>query len=94
VSAAFGDEAFLRSKTGRPIVPGLITQVQALILLLPNLCKHRELLVVGVVINRWNITLSGLVAPPEWSPGILGNVIAVSYFPSLIEIGVGLGVSP
>jgi Ni/Fe-hydrogenase subunit HybB-like protein len=73
--------------------------VPALILLLPNLCKRRELVmfalslvVVGVVINRWNITLSGLVAPPEWSPGILGNVIAVSYFPSLVEIGVGLGI--
>lgn len=50
------------------------------------------LVVVGVVLNRWNITLSGLVAPPQWSPGVLGNVIATSYFPSLIEIGVGLGI--
>ena len=45
------------------------------------------LVVAGVVLNRWNITLSGLVAPPEWSPGILGNVIAVSYFPSLWKSG-------
>jgi molybdopterin-containing oxidoreductase family membrane subunit len=73
--------------------------VPALILLLPNLCKRRglvmlalSLVVVSVVLNRWNITLSGLVAPPEWSPGILGNVLAVSYFPSLVEIGVGLGI--
>jgi len=50
------------------------------------------LVAAGVVINRWNITLSGLVAPPVWSPGILGNVVAVSYFPSIIEIGVGLGI--
>ncbi len=73
--------------------------VPALILLLPNLCQRRplvmtalSLVVVGVVLNRWNITLSGLVAPPQWSPGVLGNVLATSYFPSLIEIGVGLGI--
>ena len=73
--------------------------VPALILLLPNLCKRKGLVmaalgmvVAGVVINRWNITLSGLVAPPEWSPGVLGNVVAVSYFPSWIEIGVALGI--
>jgi menaquinone reductase, integral membrane subunit len=71
----------------------------ALILLLPNLCERKNLVmlalssvIVGVVINRWNITLSGLVAPPDWSPGILGNVIAVSYTPSLIEICVALGI--
>jgi Ni/Fe-hydrogenase subunit HybB-like protein len=33
-----------------------------------------------------------LVAPPHWSPGVLGNTIAVSYFPSLIEIGVAMGI--
>jgi len=32
------------------------------------------------------------VAPPQWSPGVLGNVIAVSYFPSWIEIGVAAGI--
>jgi molybdopterin-containing oxidoreductase family membrane subunit len=73
--------------------------VPALILLLPNLCRRRNLVmlalgmvVAGVVLNRWNITLSGLVAPPAWSPGILGNVVAVSYFPSLTEIGVAIGI--
>ena len=73
--------------------------VPALILLTPMLSQCRGLVmltlglvVAGVVLNRWNITLSGLVAPPEWSPGILGNVIAVLYFPSLVEIGVALGI--
>ncbi len=82
---------------GMEIVLGGV--VPALILLLPNLCKRKGLVmaalgmvVLGVVINRWNITLSGLVAPPEWSPGILGNVVAVSYFPSWIEVGVALGI--
>jgi Ni/Fe-hydrogenase subunit HybB-like protein len=73
--------------------------VPALILLLPNLCERKNLvmlalggIVTGVVINRWNVTLSGLVAPPAWSPGVLGNVLAVSYSPSLIELLVALGI--
>lgn len=48
--------------------------------------------VLGVVVNRWNVTLSGLVVPPDWSPGVLGNVVAASYFPTVIEILVALGV--
>jgi Ni/Fe-hydrogenase subunit HybB-like protein len=27
-----------------------------------------------------------------WSSGVLGNVVAASCFPSLIEIGVALGI--
>ena len=50
------------------------------------------LIVIGVVVNRWNVTLSGLVAPPNWSPGIFGNVVTASYTPSLTEIAVSLGV--
>ncbi|MCI0519362.1 MAG: polysulfide reductase NrfD [Chloroflexi bacterium] len=50
------------------------------------------LTVSGVVINRWNVTLSGLVAPPDWSPGILGDVVAVSYLPTTIEIAVAAGI--
>ena len=71
----------------------------AMILLLPNLCKRKNLvmlalglIVIGVVINRWNTTLSGLIAPPDWSPGVLGNIVAVSYFPSIVEIGVAIGI--
>ena len=51
-----------------------------------------SLIVLGVVVNRWNVTLSGLVVPPDWSPGVLGNVVAASYFPTIIEILVALGV--
>lgn len=50
------------------------------------------LIVMGVVVNRWNVTLSGLVAPPQWSPGVLGNVVAAAYFPSWVEIAVSIGV--
>lgn len=73
--------------------------VPAVILLTPNLCQRKNLVmaalamvVAGVVINRWNITLSGLVVPPQWSPGVLGNVVAASYFPSIVELGVALGI--
>jgi len=50
------------------------------------------LIALGVVVNRWNVTLSGLVAPPDWSPGVLGDVVAASYFPTATEILVGLGI--
>lgn len=49
-------------------------------------------IVIGVVVNRWNVTLSGLVAPPQWSPGVLGNVVAAAYLPSWTEVAVSLGV--
>jgi menaquinone reductase, integral membrane subunit len=50
------------------------------------------LIVVGLVVNRWNTTLSGLVVPPHWSPGVLGNILAVSYVPTIIEVAVSLGI--
>ncbi len=50
------------------------------------------LVVMGVTVNRWNVTLSGLVAPPQWSPGVLGNYIAASYFPTWTEIAVFIGI--
>jgi len=48
--------------------------------------------VMGVTVNRWNVTLSGLVAPPQWSPGVLGNLIAVSYLPTWTEVVVSIGI--
>lgn len=50
------------------------------------------LIVVGVIVNRWNVTLSGLVVPPSWSPGVLGNAVAATYTPSWIEVAVSIGV--
>lgn len=51
-----------------------------------------SLIIFGLIVNRWNVTLSGLVVPPDWSPGVLGNVVAASYFPTFIEIAVSLGI--
>jgi molybdopterin-containing oxidoreductase family membrane subunit len=50
------------------------------------------LIVMGVVVNRWNTTLSGLVAPPDWSPGILGGITVANYIPTFIEVAVSLGI--
>lgn len=49
-------------------------------------------IVAGVTVNRWNVTLSGLVAPPQWSPGVLGGVLTASYLPTWNEIIVSLGI--
>lgn len=73
--------------------------VPAIILLVARLRRDDRLLmgalgliIVGVVVNRWNVTLSGLVAPPHWSPGITGGVVAAAYVPSPVEIAVALGI--
>ena len=73
--------------------------VPALILLNTQLRKNDlynmmalALIVVGVTVNRWNVTLSGLIAPPRWSPGILGSVISASYLPTWNEIIVSIGI--
>lgn len=50
------------------------------------------LIVFSVVVNRWNTTLSGLVAPPEWSPGVLGGVVTATYTPSWVEVAVSAGI--
>ncbi|HDN04460.1 MAG TPA: hypothetical protein ENF27_00810 [Chloroflexi bacterium] len=73
--------------------------VPALILLNANFRKNDRYtmmalgaIIAGVTVNRWNVTLSGLVAPPRWSPGVLGNLITVSYLPTWNEIIVSLGI--
>lgn len=73
--------------------------IPAVIILYQPLRRNDRLLmvalffvVVGVTVNRWNVTLSGLVAPPQWSPGVLGNVVAVSYLPTITEVAVSIGV--
>lgn len=73
--------------------------VPAVILLVARLRRDDRLLmgalgliIAGVVVNRWNVTLSGLVAPPQWSPGVTGGVVAAAYVPSPVEIAVALGI--
>lgn len=73
--------------------------IPAIILLTPSFRRNDyavilalSLIVIGIVINRWNVNLSGLIAPPQWSPGVLGNVVATPYIPSWIEVAVSVGV--
>jgi menaquinone reductase, integral membrane subunit len=58
----------------------------------PFLVLGAILAVIGVIMNRWNITVSGLTVPLSYSPGVLYTSPAGSYFPSLAEWGVALGV--
>ncbi|MFN8378152.1 MAG: NrfD/PsrC family molybdoenzyme membrane anchor subunit [Anaerolineae bacterium] len=50
------------------------------------------MIIAGLVINRWNMTLAGFVIPLDWSPGVLDVFPVNTYFPSLVEWGVALGV--
>lgn len=73
--------------------------VPAIIMLWGRLRRNRSMLMIGalmiiagLVINRWNVTLSGFVIPLDWSPGVR-QVFEVQYYePSLIEIGVAIGI--
>jgi Ni/Fe-hydrogenase subunit HybB-like protein len=50
------------------------------------------LAVFGIVINRWNTTVTGLYIPLDYSPGILYYPEMGRYFPNLIEWGVAVGI--
>lgn len=69
--------------------------VPAIIFLWPKLRRNTTLVmlasvmvVAGLIINRWNVTLSGLVVPLDWSPGVLNIFPANTYWPSWAEWGV------
>jgi len=73
--------------------------VPAIILLTPRLRRQDVwvvlaalLAIAGVITNRWNVTLSGLIVPMDWSPGAADLFPVQKYVPSLVEWGVGLGV--
>jgi molybdopterin-containing oxidoreductase family membrane subunit len=50
------------------------------------------LAVIGIVINRWNVTVSGLFVPLSYSPGVLYELPAGRYFPNLPEFGIVIGI--
>lgn len=73
------------------LVPGFI-------LLIPRFRRNRRnlaiaavMIIVGLVINRWNMTLSGFVVPLDYTPGTAQLPIG-SYFPNLVEILVAAGI--
>ncbi len=73
--------------------------VPAIILLAPRLRKRDSWVILaallgigGIIVNRWNVTLSGLIVPLDWSPGAAELFPVNAYVPAPIEWGVALGV--
>ncbi|NWF68131.1 MAG: polysulfide reductase NrfD [Chloroflexi bacterium] len=73
--------------------------VPAVFLLWERLRRNRNvvilaalMIIAGIVINRWNMTLSGFVIPLDWSPGVRDVFTINSYEPSLIEWGAAIGI--
>ncbi len=48
--------------------------------------------VIGILINRWNVTVGGLFVPLSYSPGTLYQLLPGKYFPGLPEWGIALGI--
>ncbi len=50
------------------------------------------LAVAGIIMNRWNVTVSGLFVRVAFSPGTQYTLLPVNYFPNLTEWGVAIGI--
>jgi len=48
--------------------------------------------VIGILINRWNVTVGGLFVPLSYSPGTLYQLAPGKYFPALPEWGIAAGI--
>ncbi len=73
--------------------------VPAVLFLTPRFNRNPAFLVLGglsamtgIIINRWNVTVSGLFVPLSYSPGAQYVLPPGNYFPNLIEFGVGVGI--
>jgi molybdopterin-containing oxidoreductase family membrane subunit len=78
---------------------GLGTVIPAILFLSKRFRKHPPLLwlggvlaAFGIVMNRWNVTLSGLFVPLDYSPGVLYRPDEGWYFPNFVEWAVAAGV--
>jgi Ni/Fe-hydrogenase subunit HybB-like protein len=47
---------------------------------------------MGIIVNRWNVTVSGLTVPMDYSPGTQYLSPVGSYFPNLPEWGIAAGI--
>ena len=80
------------------ILIGIVIPV--LLFLMPRFNKRPAYLVlgaalamVGVIFNRWNVTVSGLVVPLDYAPGVgPALVLPQPYLPNLTEWAIVLGV--
>jgi Ni/Fe-hydrogenase subunit HybB-like protein len=103
IPARMTGEAFLRTTPYgetfwliEVLIGGL---VPAVVFLWPRLRDNAYILlsacvlaVIGVVTTRWNVTISGLVVPQDWSPGVAFLFPRLTYIPTVPEIGAFLGI--
>ena len=57
-----------------------------------NLVIGAVFAVIGILVNRWNVTVGGLFVPLSYSPGTLYQLQPGKYFPALPEWGVAIGI--
>jgi molybdopterin-containing oxidoreductase family membrane subunit len=79
------------------VIIGILLPV--ILFLMPRFSRRPGLLVLGaglaalgIVINRWNITVGGLLVPLDYSPGIARQLEPGIYIPSLTEWAVAVGM--
>jgi menaquinone reductase, integral membrane subunit len=75
------------------IIVGIV--VPAIFFLAPRFNRRPPYLVLGtlmamlgIVVNRWNVTVSGLTVPLSYSPGTLYQAPQGVYFPNATEWGI------
>jgi hypothetical protein len=68
-------------------IPGVISSIKP-----ANLVMGAFLAVCGLVLNRWDVTVSGLYVPLSYSPGTLYKLNPVNYSPALAEWGIAAGI--
>jgi menaquinone reductase, integral membrane subunit len=47
---------------------------------------------LGIIVNRWNVTVSGLTVPLDYSPGTQYVSPVGAYFPNISEWGIAIGI--
>jgi menaquinone reductase, integral membrane subunit len=79
------------------IIIGIVIPV--VLFLVPRFNRNPAFLVLGglcamagIIINRWDVTASGLFVPLAYSPGTQFKLPEGRYFPNAIELGVALGI--
>jgi molybdopterin-containing oxidoreductase family membrane subunit len=73
--------------------------IPAILFIAPRFNRNSALLVlgsifavIGVIFNRWNVTVSGLFVPLSYSPGTIYQLEPGRYFPNLVEWGIAVGI--
>lgn len=73
------------------IIPAIILLSSRLRHNARNVMIATFMVIAGLVINRWNMTLSGFVVPLDWLPGVR-SLPPNEYYPNMVEILVSVGI--